>query len=72
MTKVNCKDLVIGNDYFIDAACDIAGEFIKREKGSIYFKINWRKEEDYDGGYFLNDNILELSDFEEYKFNEKA
>ena len=72
MAKVNCKDLVIGNGYFIDELRDIAGEFIKREQGSIYFKINWRKEEDYDGGYFLNDNILELSDFEEYAFHEKV
>jgi hypothetical protein len=68
----NAKDLVLGKTYYIDNVKDIAGEFIMRGKGSIFFKINWSISEYSTGGYHAPDGIIELSDTELFKFNEKT
>lgn len=68
--KVFAKDIVLGNTYYIDASKDIAGELVMRGGGSLFFKVNWAIEEGYMGGYYTEDGIIELSDYEDFYFYE--
>lgn len=71
LNKVFAKDIVLGNTYYIDELKDVAGELVMRGQGSLFFKINWTKYENYCGGYSAPDGIIELSDFEDFYFYEK-
>ena len=68
----NAQDLILGKTYYIDKSNDVAGEFIMRGKGSIFFKINWFLNNDLPtGGYHAPDGVIELSDTPIFNFKEK-